>query len=116
MKKSKVTKHKFHIRTGDNVVVIAGDEKGKKGTVKEVLRDEDRVIITGLNIVKRHVKPSNENPEGGYLEKEAPIHISNVSIADPKTGEPTRIGRKRNEKTGKLERYAKKSGEVIKNV
>jgi large subunit ribosomal protein L24 len=121
--KAKNQPHKFHIRSGDNVFVIAGDEKGKTGVVVKVLREKQRAIVEGLNMVKKHVKPTNEQPEGGIIEKESSIHISNLMLVDPKTGKPTRIGRKivetgtkKADGTPKVEhvRYAKKSGEIIK--
>ncbi|SFF36853.1 50S ribosomal protein L24 [Thermoflexibacter ruber] len=120
MKKLEIPKHKkLHVRTGDKVIVIAGNEKGRTGIVTKILRDKQRVIVEGLNIAKKAVKPSNDNPEGGFIEKELGIHISNVMLVDPKTGKPTRIGRKeeKDAKTGKVKlvRYAKKSGEIIKN-
>jgi large subunit ribosomal protein L24 len=108
-------KHRFapklRIKKGDKVLVISGSYKGTEGEVKEVLANDNRVIIDGVNIVKKHTKPSNDNP-GGINEIEAPIHASNVMILDPKSGEPTRIGRK--EVDGKIVRYSKKSGEIIK--
>ena len=104
---------KFHIKKGDTVVVISGEDKGQKGKVLEVLKDKERAIVEGINIVKKHTKPNATHPNGGIIEQEAPIHISNLLVADPKTGEPTRIGRKLNSK-GKLVRYSKKSGEEIK--
>lgn len=103
---------KFHVKTGDTVLVISGNEKGKKGKILKMLTDKQRAIVEGLNIVKKHVKPSAQNPQGGIVEKEAGIHISNLMLIDPKTGEPTRIGRKLNEK-GKLQRYSKKTKEFI---
>lgn len=105
---------KLHIRRGDKVVVIAGDAKGKTGTVVSVDINNDKAIIEGLNMVKRHNKPTATNPNGGIVEKEAPIHVSNIALVDPKTGKPTKVGRKE-DKNGKLVRYAKKSGEVVKN-
>lgn len=105
---------KFHVKSGDTVMVMAGNHKNETGTVTRILTDKGKAIVEGVNIVKRHVKPSQTNPQGGIIEKEAPIHLSNLMVIDPKTGEPTRIGRRRNPETGKLERYAKKSGEVIK--
>ncbi|WP_067621154.1 50S ribosomal protein L24 [Alicyclobacillus acidiphilus] len=102
----------MRVKTGDNVVVIAGKDKSKKGRILKVLPSEGRVVVEGVNIVKRHSKPSMAHPDGGIIEKEAPIHISNVAIADPKTGEPTRIGYKFTE-DGKKVRYSKKSGEVL---
>ncbi len=104
---------KLHIKKGDTVQVIAGDDNGKKGRVLEVIRKTDRAIVEGVNIIKKHTKPNTEYPQGGIVEKEAPIHISNLMVVDPKTGESTRIGRRLNE-SGKLVRYSKKSGEEIK--
>ncbi len=95
-------------------MVISGNHKGERGIIARMLTKKDRAIVEGVNMVKRHVKPSQTNPQGGIIEKEAPIHLSNLMVIDPKTDEPTRIGRRRNPETGKLERYAKKSGEVIK--
>jgi len=103
---------KFHVKTGDTVLVISGNEKGKKGKILKMLTDKQRAIVEGLNIVKKHIKPSAQNPQGGIIKKEAGIHISNLMLIDPKTGEPTRIGRRRNEK-GKLQRYSKKTKEFI---
>ena len=105
------SKTKLHIKTGDTVKVIAGNEKGKSGTVKEVLTTKDRVIVEGLNVVKKHIKPSATNPNGGIENKEAGIHISNLQLVDPKTGDSTRVGRKLED--GKLKRFSKKTGEVI---
>lgn len=104
---------KLHIKKGDTVQVIAGDDNGKKGRVLEVIRKTDRAIVEGVNIIKKHTKPNTEYPQGGIVEKESPIHISNLMVVDPKTGESTRIGRRLNE-SGKLVRYSKKSGEEIK--
>lgn len=104
---------KLHIKKGDTVFVNAGGSKGKTGKVLKVLIDKQRAIVEGLNLVKKSQKPSAQNPQGGFVEVEAPIHISNLNVVDPKTGKPTRIGRKRNEE-GRLVRYSKKSGEVIK--
>jgi large subunit ribosomal protein L24 len=105
-------KHKFHIKKGDNVQVISGDDKGKTGVVLSVIREKNRAIIEGLNLVTKHIKPSAENPEGGVEKREAPIHISNIMVLDPKSGTPTRVGRKLDAK-GKLKRYSKKSEEFI---
>jgi len=102
---------KLHVKKGDRVVVIAGADKGTKGEVLEVLPKKNRVIIEQVNTVKKHQKPTQDNP-GGIIEKAAPIHISNVMVIDPKSGEPTRVGRK--EVDGKIVRYSKKSGEIIK--
>jgi large subunit ribosomal protein L24 len=104
---------KFHVKKGDEVIVIAGNYKGYKGKVLEVLPKKERVIVEGVNFVHKHTKPNKEYPEGGIIKQEAPIHISNVLPVDPKTGKPTRVGRRLNDK-GKLVRYAKKSGEEIK--
>ncbi|MCF8565998.1 50S ribosomal protein L24 [Alicyclobacillus tolerans] len=103
---------KLDLKKGDKVVVTAGKDKTKSGRILKVFPDEGRVIVEGVNIVKRHTKPSAQHPEGGIIEKEAPIHVSNVQMADPKTGKPTRIGHKFLEDGTKV-RYAKKSGEVI---
>ncbi len=104
---------KLHIKKGDMVQVIAGDNKGKQGKVLKVEVDKQRAIVEGVNLVKKATKPNAQNPQGGIVEKEAPIHISNMLVLDPKSGKPTKVGRKLDEK-GKLVRYAKKSGEEIK--
>ena len=104
---------KLHIKKGDTVYVNAGNEKGRTGKVLKVLVDKQRAIVEGLNMVSKSQKPSAKNPQGGFVKQEAPIHISNLNVVDPKTGKPTRIGRKLNA-DGKLVRYAKKSGEEIK--
>lgn len=101
---------KLHIKTGDTVKVLSGESRGKEGKVLNVDPIKKRALVEGLNIVKKHVKPSASNPQGGIEEKEAGIHISNLMLVV--NGEPTRIGRKENDK-GKLVRYSKKSGEVI---
>lgn len=104
---------KLHIKKGDTVVVIAGNYNGREGKVLEVIRATEKAIVEGVNMVKKHTKPNAAHPQGGIVEKEAPIHISNLMNKDPKTGKPTRIGRRLNDK-GKLVRYSKKSGEEIK--
>lgn len=104
---------KLHIKKGDTVQVIAGDDLGKKGRVLEIIRKTNRAIVEGVNMMKKHTKPNTEYPQGGIVEKEAPIHISNLMLVDPKIGTATRIGRRLNE-SGKLVRYSKKSGEEIK--
>jgi len=104
---------KLHIKKGDTVVVITGNYRGQKGRVLEVIRKNDRAIVEGVNLVKKHTKPNAQNPQGGIVEQEASIHISNLMLVDPKTGERTRIGRRENDE-GKLIRYSKKSGEEIK--
>jgi len=105
---------KYHVRKGDTAMVIAGNYKGKKGKVLEVITAKNRVVIEGVNMITKHVKPSANHPEGGIEKTEAGIHMSNVMVIDPSNGEPTRIGRKLN-KEGKLQRFSKKTGELIKN-
>ncbi len=102
---------KIHIKKGDEVIVTEGAYKGKKGRVLEVYPKKYRALVEGVNIVKKHQKPTNE-AQGGIIEKEAPVHISNIMLIDPKTGEATRIGRKLVD--GKMVRFSKKSGEIIK--
>jgi len=104
---------KIHIKKGDTVYVNAGDYKGHQGRVLEVNRSKYRAIVEGVNMVSKHTKPNTANPNGGIIKKEATIHISNLMLVDPSSGDPTRIGRKLNA-NNKLVRYAKKSGEVIK--
>lgn len=104
---------KLHIKKGDTVYVNTGKDKGKTGKVIKVFVEEQRAIVEGLNIVSKNQKPNAKNPQGGIIKMEASIHISNLNVVDPKTGKPTRIGRRLNEE-GKLVRYAKKSGEEIK--
>lgn len=104
---------KLKIKKDDEVMVIAGDDKGKKGRVIEVLTTKGRVLVEGVNIISRHTKPNTAgNAQGGIVKKEAPVHISNVALVDPKSGKATRVGRK--EEKEKLVRYSKSSGEVIK--
>jgi large subunit ribosomal protein L24 len=102
---------KFKIRKGDKVIVRTGRDKGKSGEVLRVLRDEARVLVQGVNMVKRHTRPAAGNP-GGIIDKEASIHISNVALADPKTGKPTRVGFKLLD-GGRKVRIARRSGEAI---
>lgn len=104
---------KFHIKKGDTVVVIAGDDKGKTGRVLEMIPKKGRAIVEGVNIVKKSTKPTAKYPQGGIVEMEAPVNISNLNVADPKSGKPTRIGRRVDSK-GNSVRYSKKSGEEIK--
>ena len=101
----------MHVKTGDKVMVITGKDKGKTGVILSALPKKDRVLVEGVNIVKKHSKPSQMNPQGGIISQEAPIHVSNVMPLDPKTGEPTRVGLKVVD--GKKVRVAKKSGEVL---
>lgn len=104
---------KLHIKKGDTVYVNAGEDKGKTGKVTKVLVEKQRAIVEGVNMVSKSQKPNAKNPQGGIVKMEAPIHISNLNVVDPKTGKPTRIGRRKNDE-GKLVRFAKKSGEEIK--
>lgn len=113
MERKNNTQPKLNIRKGDTVKVIAGDAKGQQGKVLSVSVATKRVIVEGLNMVSKHTKPNATNTEGGIIKKEAPIHISNVMLIDPKSGKATRVGRKLNA-DGKLVRVAKNSGEVIK--
>ena len=104
---------KLHIKKGDTVCVIAGDNKGQQGKVLKVEVSKQRAIVEGVNLVKKATKPNAKNPQGGIVEQEAPIHISNLQLLDPQSGKPTRVGRRVNAE-GKLVRFAKKSGEEIK--
>ena len=104
---------KLHIKKGDTVYVNSGEDKGKTATVLKVFVKEERALVEGINMVSKSTKPSAKNPQGGIVKKEAPIHISNLNVVDPKTGKPTRVGRRRSSE-GTLVRYAKKSGEEIK--
>ena len=104
---------KLHIKKGDTVFVNSGEDKGKTGRVLKVLVEKQRAIVEGVNMVSKSTKPSAKNPQGGIVKQEAPIHISNLNVVDPKTGKPTRIGRKVGA-DGKLVRVSKKSGEEIK--
>ena len=103
--------NKFKIKKGDKVIVITGREKGKTGEVMRVMRKDDRVLVQGINLVKRHTRPSQVSG-GGIIEKEAPLHISNIAHVDPKSDKPTRVGL-RVEKDGRKVRFAKRSGEAI---
>jgi large subunit ribosomal protein L24 len=103
---------KLHIKKGDMVIVNAGNSKGQKGKVLKVLVKEQRAIVEGVNMVSKSTKPSAKHPQGGIIKQEAPIHISNLNVVDPKLGVATRIGRKIGS-NGKLVRYAIKSGEEL---
>ncbi len=103
---------KFHIKKDDTVKVITGESRGEEGKVLEVYPSKNKALVEGVNMVKRHTKPNATHPNGGIVEQEAAIHLSNLMLVDPKTGETTRVGRR--EEDGKLVRYSKKSGEVIK--
>jgi large subunit ribosomal protein L24 len=114
MEKKKHTQPtKIKLRKGDLVKVIAGDSKGTQGKIAEVILANGRAIVEGANMVSKHTKPNAANPNGGIVKQEAAIHISNLMLVDPKSGETTRVGRKRND-AGKLVRVSKKSGEEIK--
>ena len=104
---------KLHIKKGDTVYVNAGNDKGKTGRVLRVLVSKNRAVVEGLNMVSKSAKPSAKHPQGGIIKIEAPIHVSNLNLLDPKSGKPTRVGRRKNEE-GKTVRYSKKSGEEIK--
>jgi large subunit ribosomal protein L24 len=103
---------KLKIRKGDTVKVVAGESKNVEGKVLEVYKETNKALVEGVNMIKKHQKPNAQNPQGGIIEKEAPIHISNLALVDPKSGETTKVGVKYEE--GKKVRIAKKSGEVIK--
>lgn len=103
---------KFHIKTGDTVMVIAGTSKGKSGKIIRMIPKQSRAVVEGLNMVTKHQKPSASSPQGGIAKMEAPIHISNLMLVDG-AGNPTRVGRKVNEK-GETSRFAKKTGDTIK--
>jgi len=94
-------------------MVIAGDSKGQQGRVLVVDSEKEKILVEGVNMVSKHTRPTNKTPKGGIIQKEAPIHISNLKVIDS-SGKPTRIGRKLDEKTNKTVRYSKKTGEVIK--
>lgn len=102
---------KLKIKTGDNVRVIAGEHKGSEGKVLRVNSEKNKAIVEGVNIVSKHTKPSAQNPQGGIVQKEALIHISNIALIDPKSGETTRVGYE--VRDGKKVRFSKKSNEVI---
>lgn len=103
---------KTHIKKGDTVVVLAGEDRGRTGRVLSVDRAKNRAIVEGINMVTKATKPTAQHPQGGLVKKEAPIHISNINLADPKTGKPTRIAIKRED--GKVVRISKKSNQEIK--
>jgi len=104
---------KLHIKKGDQVIVNSGEYKGQKGRVLTIDRDKSRAIVEGVNMVSKHTKPNATNPQGGITKQEAAVHISNLNLVDPSTGDATRVGRKLND-NNKLVRFAKKSGEEIK--
>ncbi|MCR9182646.1 MAG: 50S ribosomal protein L24 [Flavobacteriaceae bacterium] len=102
---------KLKIKTGDNVVVLAGDHKGSEGKVMRVITEKNKAIVEGVNLVSKHEKPNTKNPQGGIVKKEAPIHISNLALIDPKSKTATRVGFKM--EGDKKVRFSKKSNEVI---
>ena len=104
---------KLHIKKGDTVYVLAGEDKGQQGRVLSVQAAKNRAIVEGINIVSKSTKPTAKHPQGGIVKMEAPINISNLALIDPKSGKPTRVGIRINEKGEKV-RYSKKSGEEIK--
>ena len=104
---------KLNIKKGDNVMVIAGNHKGQSGRVLFVNIEKSRAIVEGVNMISKHTKPNADNPKGGIIKQEAGVHMSNLKVID-KSGKPTRVGRKVDEKTGKSVRYSKNTGEVIK--
>jgi large subunit ribosomal protein L24 len=105
---------KIKILKNDIVLVITGNSKGTKGKVIKVFPKENKAMVEGVNLISKHTKPNAANPQGGIIKQEAKIHISNLMLVDPKSGNPTKVGRKKDDKTGKLVRVAKKTGEVIK--
>ena len=107
---------KTRLKKNDRVKVIAGNHRGKEGKILKIFRDKMRVIVEGVNIIKRHTRPTQKNPQGGITQKEAPIHISNIMLIDPKSNEPSRIGMQiiaDDSGNKKRMRYGKKSGEII---
>ena len=104
---------KLHIKKGDNVRILSGVHRGEEGQILEIDNKKMRAIVEGKNLVSKHTRPNAAHPEGGIIKEEAGIHISNLMLIDPKSGAPSRIGRKKDE-NGKSVRYYKKSGEVIK--
>ncbi len=104
---------KLHVKKGDTVLVLSGNDKGKQGKVMSVDPKSHKAIVEGVKIVSKHTRPNAEHPQGGIIKQEAPIHISNLMVVD-NSGKPTRVGRKKDEKTGKSVRYSKKTGEIIK--
>jgi len=111
-KKLESHNHKLHVKKDDTVFVITGKDKGKKGRIIASYPRQNRVLIEGINMVKKHTKPSQQNQQGGIISQEAPIHVSNVMLIDPQSGKPTRVGYKVLENGSKV-RVATRSGEVI---
>ena len=104
---------KLHIKKGDTVYVKTGEDRGKTGRVLKVLVEKNKAVVEGIKMVSKSTKPNAKYPQGGIIKMEAPIHVSNLNLVDPKSGKPTRIGRRKNE-AGVTVRYSKKSGEEIK--
>lgn len=104
---------KLHIKKGDNVMVISGNSKGQSGRVLIVDKEKTKAIVEGVNMISKHTKPNANDPKGGIVKQEAAVHLSNLMLIE-KSGKATRIGRKKDEKTGNTVRYSKKTGEVIK--
>ena len=104
---------KIKIKKNDTVIVTTGNSKGNKGKVIKVFPSENRAMVEGVNLISKHTKPNAANPQGGIIKQESKIHISNLMLIDPKSGTPTKLGRKIDSKSGKLIRYSKKSGEAI---
>ena len=100
------------LRKGDEVMVVSGEDRGKRGKILRVLRDKNRVVVEGVSFMRRHTRPSQSNPQGGIVEREAPIHASNVMVVDPKSGRPTRVGARVHE-DGTRDRVARRSGEIL---
>ena len=100
------------IKRDDTVFIISGNDKGKRGRVLRVYPEQDRIIVEGVRMMKKHTKPTQRDPQGGIIEREAPLHVSNVMLVDPKNDEPTRVGRQRLDE-GRRVRVAKRSGEMI---
>ena len=100
------------VKRDDTVLVISGNDKGKRGRVLRVLPEQDRIIVEGVRMMKKHTRPTQRDPQGGIVEREAPMHVSNVMVVDPKTDAPTRVGKQRLE-DGRQVRVAKRSGEMI---
>ncbi|TAH04775.1 MAG: 50S ribosomal protein L24 [Sphingobacteriales bacterium] len=113
MEKKKTSQLKLKIRKGDLVKVIAGDSKGQQGKISQVILKDNRAVVEGVNMVSKHTKPNAANPNGGIIKMEAALHVSNLMLIDPKTGNVTRVGKMKNA-AGKSVRMAKKSGEEIK--
>ena len=109
---AKRSPHRCRIRRGDAVMVVAGADKGEQGKVLRLLLEDDQVVVEGVNLVYRHVRRSQQNPQGGRVRREAPIHISNVMVMDPEQNVPTRVGRTESD-DGRLTRVARKSGAAL---